>query len=41
MCDNVHEICAKPFLKGNFVCSPSFLVCARLMTSVHSHRRTA
>ena len=32
ICDDVNEICVKPFLKGNFLCAPSFLVCARLTT---------
>jgi len=27
----------KTFLEGTFICTPSFLVCARLTTCVHAH----
>ena len=30
----VYEICAKTFLEGTFMCTPSFLVCAHLMACV-------
>src|SRR6218665_4017381 len=35
----MNEISAKTFLKGKFMCGPSFLVCARLTTCIRARTR--
>jgi len=35
------EKMCKTFLKGTFMCVPSFLVCANLTACVRAHTRTA
>src|SRR6218665_1007376 len=34
-------MCKKHFWLGKFMCTPSFLLCAHLMTCVQAHTRTA
>jgi len=33
----MYEMCAKTFLNRIFMCTPSFLVCARLTTCAPAH----
>src|SRR6218665_2519867 len=36
----MHEICARTFFKGTFMCAPNFLVCAHLTTCALENTRT-